>query len=47
MKKFESPEVKVIKFVSNDVITTSGYIGDNSQSVWGSDEETVDESTIY
>lgn len=27
MKKFETPEIKVVMFKTNDVITTSGYEG--------------------
>ena len=33
MKKFETPEIKVVMFQTNDVISTSGYEGIPDQVV--------------
>lgn len=49
MKKFESLEVKVIKFVSDEVITTSYTGGSNTGTSWGTgqQDETAPEENTY
>ncbi|WP_454969916.1 hypothetical protein [Eubacterium sp.] len=50
MKKFESPEVEIIKFVNSDIITTSGEGYDNGMAGgdwYGGDESAQSEDDIY
>lgn len=37
--KFAMPEIEVIKFAAEDVITTSGNGGNGGNGEWGSDSE--------
>ena len=36
MKKFESPEINVVKFINDDVITTSGGYDNTGEVILGS-----------
>ena len=36
MKKFETPEIKVVMFKTNDVISTSGYEESKGEVGWDS-----------